>query len=183
MFANGAVSAAFTAAVQSLMPERTYSPEEIEATVQAPSPEVNTDLAFDNTLNTDETVMPDGDTIITIAELGSEVSYQNAVVESRLRSIGFFRNLGHAPLLNLKTPREMRALGTDGKSRFTTLDRRKWVGRLGKLDAGVKFTRGNIGRDKYVGRLGTLAWGAGAFSAGYGGGAALMCANDCFLGD
>ena len=80
-----------------------------------------------------------------------------------------------APLLNLKTPGEIRP----GGSPWTSVDRRlpSWTG--ANPNAGATVTRGTIRRVKCVGRYGTVAAAAGAFAAGYSVGAAGRCWVEC----
>ncbi|MEJ2419768.1 MAG: RHS repeat-associated core domain-containing protein, partial [Exilibacterium sp.] len=70
-FANGAAYAAFAALVQSAASSSSTPRRDITA----PTPGIDTDLAFDNTLSTD---VSGGDSTITIEELGASVSYGEA---------------------------------------------------------------------------------------------------------
>jgi len=79
-----------------------------------------------------------------------------------------------APAASLKTPSELKSLGSKGKSPFTSIDRR--MGRFGNMKSGATVTRGSIGRVKYVGRNGTGLAAMAAFSGGYIAGASGMCA-------
>ena len=80
-----------------------------------------------------------------------------------------------APLVNLKTPGEVRP----GASSWTSVDRRlpPWTG--ANPNSGATVTRGAIQRIKCVGRYGTAAAAIGAFTAGYAVGAAGRCWVEC----